>query len=345
MKYGENKIMDAYEFHDFIVNYLPVNYRNKNNNYYQEYLLGSLTLCWEKEKYQFVLLTANILFMTIVFKDFWFDDKVLKETITLDAQLPQSYYKNAINYFGLSKYNEKIFLRSYLKYLAFDDNDIKNTLHLIDHRDHCAHACGKIYYGREKVAGFLDLYAEAIKEISDARKSKVLTSVKNNYDEHVSSTHEIKSFVEKLVYDYNLSFSEFYDVKRMFDLNNFIDCREQLNQILTKYYMGVIVSNYCELEEPEQQFETDLGALIDLNEEKKEEIAEIVERDLELNGLDKFNILKYETIRAIFSRENSSIAAAISDHRNVFNIELQGKTADDIKCFIAYLQSKLGELG
>lgn len=306
--------------------------------------MDNLNSCWDNKKYQFVLLTANILFMTIVFKDFWFDDKLMGRTVGLDRQLPISHYNNAVDCFDLSKYNEKIFLKSYLKHLGFDDNEIKDILHLIDYRDHCAHACGKIYYDERKVAGFLDQYKDAIEGISKVREKEIITDIQTHYVKHISSSEEIKYFVEKLLYDYNLSYNEFYNIKEIFLLDNPLDFQTKAYQILVIYYIDAIIGGYYDLCDYEKKFEADLDALIKLNEEKKEEIVNIIEKDLGATALENFSIIKYESIKIIMSKEGSDLSKDIYNKRNMFDIEafFKDKTQEEIKVSLDYLQKRFG---
>ena len=344
MKSGKNNFMNAEEFVNFITPYLPIQYKRKANNYYQNYLLENLRLCWENKKYQFVLLTANILFMTIVFKDFWFDDKLMGKTVALDKQLPISYYKTAVDYFGLSKYNEKIFLKSYLKHLSFDDNEIKDILHLIDYRDHCAHACGKIYYNQQKVSGFLDQYAEVIKSISKVREEETKINIKKNYAEYITSTGEIKYFIEKLLYVYNLSYNELAYVNKMFKLENTINFQEKAYQILAVYYIDAIIGDFYNISDYEEHFESELDALINFNEEKKEEIADIIEKDLGSAALNSFSFINYESIKKIIYNERSGISSDQFSQLCTFDFEsyFKNKSPEDVMDLLAYLKEKFG---
>lgn len=336
--------MNAEEFANFITPYLPIQYKRKANNYYQNYLLENLRLCWENKKYQFVLLTANILFMTIVFKDFWFDDKLMGKTVALDKQLPISYYKTAVDYFGLSKYNEKIFLKSYLKHLSFDDNEIKDILHLIDYRDHCAHACGKIYYNEQKVSGFLDQYAEVIKSISKVREEETKINIKKNYTEYITSTGEIKYFIEKLLYVYNLSYNELAYVNKMFKLENTFNFQEKTYQLLAVYYIEAIIGDFYNVSDYEEQFEANLDALISLHKEKREEIADIIEKDLGSVALNDFGFIKYESIKTTIFNDRSGISSELFIKESTFDLEayFKSKTPNEVRDVLAYLNEKFG---
>ncbi len=332
--------MNADEFVTFITPYLPIQYKRKTSNYYQQYLLENLTLSWNDKKYQFTLLTANILFMTVVFKDFWFDDKISQNSIVLDKQLPISYYNNAIDFFGLSKYNEKIFLRSYLKSLDFDDNEIKDVLHLIDYRDHCAHASGKIYYNADKVGGFLNEYARVIEEITLRRETDSCKKIKEFYDLHISSVQGIKYFIEKLIFEYNLSYKECFAVKGMFEKQNSIDCLDKVYLLLLKYYLNVVIENYYYDEDNEKKFRADLESIIKLNVDKKSEIADIVEKDLGFVALEGYGIIPYDEIKAIFDSESTQNTNEID--LDSFHNLVDGKSIEELKTMMVLLENEIG---
>ena len=331
--------MDAKEFKDFIIPYLPISFEQKSRSYFIQYLLDALVCNWNNGKYQFSLLSANILFMTIIFRDFWFDDKYLNKQIVLNEQLPKSYYRDATDYFNLSKYNEKLFLESYLKSLGFDTNEIKDIKNLIDYRDHCAHASGKIYYNYIKVAGFLKEYTEAIQEIENRRSENTIDKF---YNLHKNNVKPIKEFVKDLIFVYSISIMECKNLIGFYDKIEIKNDIEKVNIIILKYFLKCLIGNK-EKESRDTAFQNEIKIFIENSIENTDKIYEMVESEIayETDNFN-FNIISFDDLKWLFVKNEKTLSKEEKDIVNWDKI-IQTIKNDNYDMFIRSLQKILND--
>lgn len=113
-------------FRQEIEAYLPIDFYNEENNTYKRYLLDALTENWANGKYQFCIVAANILFMCLIYKDFYFF-KINHETISYDNSMKADIFNNASSMFDLSEYEEKKAIYACMKTLQIHVNDIEDA--------------------------------------------------------------------------------------------------------------------------------------------------------------------------------------------------------------------------
>lgn len=331
--------MDAKEFKDFIIPYLPISFEHKSRNYFIKYLLDALVCNWSNGKYQFSLLSANILFMSIIFRDFWFDDKYLNKQIGLNKQLPKSYYKDAIDYFNLSKYNEKLFLESYLKSLNFDSNEITDIKHLIDYRDHCAHASGKIYYNDIKVSGFLEEYKYAIQEIEKRRSEKTTDKFYTLYKNNVKP---IKEFVKDLMFIYSISIIECKNIIGFYDKIEIKNDLEKVNTIILKYFLKSLIDDE-DKSIRDTAFQEEIKIFIENSIENIEKLYEIFESEIAYET-DNFNlnVISFEEIKHLFVNSERPLS---KEEKHIENLDkiIQSFKSDYYDIFIKSVQKFLND--
>lgn len=331
--------MNANDFKDFIIPYLPISFEQKSRDFFIQYLLEALVLNWENKKYQFSLLSANILFMTIIFRDFWFDDKHARKSIVLNEQLPKSYYLNATDFFNLSPYNEKLFLDSYLKSLQFDNNEIKDIKALIDHRDHCAHASGKIYYDDSKVAGFFEEYKEAIIKIESKREKSTLKQLIELYKGRKSC---LKEFIKDLIFVYSISYNECMKLIDCFSGKQEKEVKAAAYDIIFKHFLKSICNSFYFFENLEESFFDDVqGYVNSLDQAKKQYALFESELSFEIQGIE-IQSCDFEKIASLFedieekkeSRDNARLESILNDiKKNMPDQTVAEKIINDLISF------------
>ena len=308
--------MDAYEFKNFIIPYLPISFEHESRGYFINYLLDALVCNWNNGKYQFSLLSANILFMTIIFRDFWFDDKYLNKQIVLNVQLPQSYYRSATDYFNLSHYNEKLFLESYLKSLSFDDNEIRDIKMLIDHRDHCAHAAGKIYYENIKVAEFFDEYKEAIIKIESTREESTLNHIIDLYKKRKQT---LKEFIKDLVFIYSISYNECVKLIDYFTKEQDKDIKTCAYNLIFKHFLRVVSNNICGCDDLDDVFCDEVQDFVKSSDQASKQYA-LFESELsfEIQGID-LQTCRFDKIASLFENIDETNSLDNGDLESIFD--------------------------
>lgn len=160
--------MDFYTFKQEIEDYLPIDFYNEENNTYKRYLFDALTENWENAKYQFCLLATNMLFMSFLYKGFWFLIDKSIEAVDKKINLNQKY--NVCELYELSEIPEKSFIEEYLPVYKIGKEKRKLIKMLIDARDSCAHANGEIIFDQEDLGSKFQEYYKAIKDIFNKHK-------------------------------------------------------------------------------------------------------------------------------------------------------------------------------
>ena len=180
--------MDFDTFKEEIIAYLPIDFYDEENNKYRDYLLEALEQNWENEKYQFCILATNMLFMSFLYKSFWFvinkDFETVKDfliknpTLKLDKIFDYGFVpeKNFIDYFG--------------KVFDVPPSSTKIYKELIDDRDSCAHANGNIEFEKDDFEAQLQRYYKAITKFFNKHKEKLIFSFLKDYQEFLNKSFD-----------------------------------------------------------------------------------------------------------------------------------------------------------
>jgi hypothetical protein len=136
------------EYLEQILAYLPMKFVDKEANDFIKYLSEAYLENILNKKYQFSFKAFHMLYMTFIYKISWFI------SINNDAQ-------QIFDYSYLTK-GESDAIRVLLKKKAFHKNAIQKCQNLVNVRNHCSHASGKIEYDDKGISYFID---EEIKSI------------------------------------------------------------------------------------------------------------------------------------------------------------------------------------
>lgn len=258
--------MEFFTFKEEIIAYLPIDFYDEENNKYRDYLLEALEQNWENEKYQFCILATNMLFMSFLYKSFWFvinkdfetvKDFLLKNpTLKLDKIFDYGFVpeKNFIDYFG--------------KVFDVPSSSTKIYKELIDDRDSCAHANGNIEFEKDDFEAQLQRYYKAITKFFNKHKEKLIFSFLKDYQEFLKKNFDtITTFTffdnwcrkEKIsIKELEVIFNEINNKK--LDSQNLDAYLIETSKILLKLYIGLKTDgkvNYTF-----ESFKNDLGILL-----------------------------------------------------------------------------------
>lgn len=211
--------MDFDTFIQEIEEYLPIDYYDDENNAYKTYLIEALTENWENEKYQFCILAANMLFMSFLYKGFWFliDKNVPKVERIIRSQ--ESYNKPE-NMFLLSPIVEDKFVETYTGVFGIHPNAKREYTRLIDVRNECVHASGTVQYGKEDMPSKFQEYHKAIEKIFIKHKPYFRAAFQKVFEHYLNN-----DLYEKTSYEFFDGFcaKEKVSVKELAEIKGVLD--------------------------------------------------------------------------------------------------------------------------
>ncbi len=292
--------MDFDTFRQEIEAYLPIDFYNEENNTYKRYLLDALTENWENEKYQFCLLATNMLFMSYLYKGFWFLLDKHIQIVDKKVQINQKYLVGAP--YELSVIPEKSFIEDYLPIYNIGKERRKIISMLIDCRDSCAHANGEILFEKDDLESKFQEYNKAINDIFNKHKSFLIDSFKNTFDNYLN-----QELCARPCCDFfnNFCSKEKVSTKELIEVFNYINTtaipysdrdyvQKQFIVFILKFYLSIKTCQKVDYNI--ENLKDDLGYLCSANLDKTQSIKDILEREWALSGYnvateDEFNIL------------------------------------------------------
>lgn len=316
--------MDFETFRQEIEEYLPIDFYNEENNTYKAYLLDALTENWENEKYQFCIVAANILFMCLIYKDFYFL-KINHDTISFDSNMKPDVFNNASSMFDLSEYEEKKAIYACMKTLQIHVNDIEDARDLITKRNHCAHASGKIHYSQTETERFYDDIIKKIEIIEKKREKRLRNRIAEEFRSFLSQSQNIKEFTKNILEKYSLSKRECREL--YLTPLQFCDttCEEECFCTLLKYYLGKLSEDILS-GNIDDVLIADIKGLIMKYSNNVEEIKIIFETDLDYECQQTWDTITFENIRPVFELPNKIEVDVNEDFNNAIEniVELSG---------------------
>lgn len=132
---------EAYE----ILNYLPIRFKNRNEQEYIEFLWDSFQSNYNNEKYQFSFIAYHMLFMSNVYFNVWQIKKIHAadyDKITLGFN---ECFGNASSPFTFSKEQERRIFTLF-KFFGLTNEKIGQYKSIVDLRNEVAHSNGNIYF-------------------------------------------------------------------------------------------------------------------------------------------------------------------------------------------------------
>lgn len=305
-------------FRQEIEAYLPIDFYDEENNTYKRYLLDALTENWENEKYQFCIVAANILFMCLIYKDFYFF-KINHDTISYDNSMKPDIFNNASSMFDLSEYEEKKAIYACMKTLQIHVNDIEDAKELITKRNHCAHASGKVHYCQMHAERFFEDIICNIEKIEKRREKKIWKCVSDDFALFLTQSQNIKEFVKNILEKYSLSKQECLELYFRAAQFKGALCEDNCYYALLKYHMGKLSEDIAN-DNIDDVLIADIKGLIIKFSDNIESIKTIFETDLEYECQQTWDTIPFNSIKGIFNNTdkidvepNQNLNEAIKD--------------------------------
>ncbi len=208
---------EAYE----ILDYLPVKFKNHDEQEYIEFLWGSFEDNYENEKYQFSFIAYHMLFMSFVYFNVWQIKSVRKDDFEM---LRLGFYKDfgdITSPFMFSGEGEiKIF--TLLKYLCASHTDVNALIgrykNLVKERNNVAHASGNLPF-------------------------RTVTYLETRVNDMVRYASEIQSFSKPIIEE---CFENFLIESQDEEERQYIDILEQINEVLIhEHYLSKKDIEFC----------------------------------------------------------------------------------------------------
>jgi hypothetical protein len=169
--------------------YLPIEFAESETNEFVDYLYHAYLENVKTEKYQFSFTAFHMLYMSYIYKVKW----LLKTqgNAQVDEALAEFMKQNKGSVFNtlfdLSQIQEKATIDKLLKALSFHANDVDICKNLVEVRNKCSHASGKIYYKRpSQIENYINEEIDNIKSI----QSKIQSQLKKHLDDFINDHWE-----------------------------------------------------------------------------------------------------------------------------------------------------------
>lgn len=258
--------MDFDTFREEIEFYLPIDFYDEENNKYRDYLLEALEQNWENEKYQFCILATNMLFMSFLYKSFWF--LLDKQNSKVNQLVAQNAKMNVENSFLLSPIPEKTFIDNYLSVYGLIPNKKDEVKRLIDIRDDCAHASGEIQYTFEDMDSKFQEYHKQMEVVFNKHKLEVEKAFLKDYQAFLNKNFDTKTtfiFFDNWCRKEKISIKELEVIfngisNKKLDLQNKDVYLIETSKILLKLYIGL--KTYGKINYTFESFKNDLESLL-----------------------------------------------------------------------------------
>ena len=205
----------------YIFNYLPVRFKDTNEQEYIEYIWESFESNYDNEKYQFAFMAYHMLFMSFVYFNIWQVKSVREDDFNKIKLGFSDKLENATNPFMYSKEGEsRIF--DLLKYLCSSHTDVNALVgrykSLVKDRNEIAHANGEIPF-------------------------RNITSLDNKINDILKYADEIQSFSKSIIQE---CFQNFLLESQDEDTRQYFDISEQINEVLIhQHYLSQKDIEFC----------------------------------------------------------------------------------------------------
>lgn len=234
-------------------NYLPVRFKDTNEQEYIEYLWNAFESNYVNQKYQFSFISYHMLFMSFVYFNIWQVKSIRNEDFDKIKLGFNEGFGNAKNPFGFSKEGERRVL-DLLKYTCSSHSDVKaligNYKKLVDERNDIAHANGTIPF---KNVEYLTLkindilkYASEIQEYSKPIIQECFEKfLIESQDEETRQYFEIGEQInEALIHENYLSQKDIeycleYDISKLSSESNFREIERIYDSLKNEYEIEV----------------------------------------------------------------------------------------------------------
>ncbi len=169
-----------------LIFYLPADFGNTENAEYMDYLAQSCCENYRNEKYQFSLMAYHMLFMAVLYKEFWGLKCFSNERVAALCRRNGTY--NAIEQvFDASPIPEKSFIDDFFGVFSWHPNRKSTYKEYVDKRDRCAHNSGFVQYGKEDVESYFADVLRNIERVSQACEESLVEVYSNTLKRYLES--------------------------------------------------------------------------------------------------------------------------------------------------------------
>lgn len=197
IRWSENSDEVAEEYVCKLRFYLPIDFGNFENNEYIDYLQHACCENYKNGKYQFSLIAYHMLFMSILYKEFW-ELKYFSNEVVNALCSNNNDFANIENVFDASVISEKDFINNFLGVFSWHKNKKSTYKEFVDKRDKCAHSSGFIQYDKDDVNNYFSSVLKNTEKISEAYKNYLVKIYKNALNGYLNSS----SFENTTMVDY-----------------------------------------------------------------------------------------------------------------------------------------------
>ena len=168
-----------------IRSYLPVEFDDQETNEFIDYLVAAYLENFSNNKYQFSFTAFHMLYMSFIYKVKWClrqnGDVLIEDLLAEFTKRNSGASFNTL--FDFSQLSEKSSLEKLLKTLSFHANDVDLCKNLVEVRNKCAHASGKIYFKRQTQ---VENYIMEEMDSTQAIQKKMKPYIKSILEEYVA---------------------------------------------------------------------------------------------------------------------------------------------------------------
>ena len=200
-----------------ILNYLPIRFKNINEQEYIDFLWDSFESNYQNEKYQFSFIAYHMLFMSFVYFNVWQIKTIHKEDYEKITLGFHSCFESATSPFTFSEeYESKIF--TLFRFFGLGKDKIGQYKTIVKSRNDVVHSNGNIFFRTQEM-------------------------VDNKITEILRFSEEIQQHSKPAIQD---CFEEFLIESQNKDERRYIDIQEQINEELVhEHYLSQKDLKFC----------------------------------------------------------------------------------------------------
>ena len=232
---------EAYE----ILNYLPIRFKNRNDQEYIEFLWDSFESNYNNEKYQFSFIAYHMLFMSFVYFNVWQIKKIHKEDFDKITLGFHECFETATSPFTFSVENESKILNLF-RFFGLRKDKIGQYKSIVKLRNNVAHSNGNIFFRAQKTVDnkIIEIlcFAEEIQQhsksaIQDCFKLFLIESQNEDERRYIDIQEQIH---EELVHEHYLSqkdleFCMEYDITELNEEPNYGEIERIFEELRIEY--------------------------------------------------------------------------------------------------------------
>jgi hypothetical protein len=197
--------------------YLPVEFEEQETNEFIDYLVSAYLENISTEKYQFSFTAFHMLYMSYIYKVKWFlkqqGNTAIDESLQEYARQNRNTTFNTL--FDLSQIQEKTSLEKLLKTLSFHANDVDICKNLVEVRNKCSHASGKVYFKRQsQIENYILEEIDNIKAVQNKIKGN-LKSIFENFINQTWDTNWIEGDIKEWIVKNYLSQQDIEEILKL----------------------------------------------------------------------------------------------------------------------------------